>query len=147
MTHGPVVRSSVRLSWQLTDRHSQLTWAALGGGLAAVALAFWGLPAIDLHGPLHRLGIMDLLCGGTRAAYLTMTGRWTLAWYYNPLGPLAVVAAAVLMLRAGVGLLTRHWLTLRVRLSRRVRRVAVVALAVVVVVLTARQQLLVDVLR
>jgi hypothetical protein len=59
--------------------------AALCLAVVAAALAVWGLPSLDIHGPLHRLGVMDLLCGGTRAAYFTVTGRWATAWEYNPL--------------------------------------------------------------
>ena len=46
-------------------------------------MALWGLPPVDLHGPLHRLGIMDPVCGGTRSAYFAVSARWALAWYYN----------------------------------------------------------------
>jgi len=76
-------RRPFRLSWERTDRFAVLTRLALVGALVASALALWGLPPVDLHGPIHRLGIMDLLCGGTRAAYFTMTARWALAWYYT----------------------------------------------------------------
>ncbi|HEY3547917.1 MAG TPA: DUF2752 domain-containing protein [Propionicimonas sp.] len=140
-------RSSVRLAWRSTDRHVQLTRAALGAALALVALALWGLPPVDLHGPLHRLGIMDLLCGGTRAAYFTVTGRWSMAWFYNPLGPLAVVTTALMLLRAVVGHLTRRWVVVEVTVTRTAWRVLLAAASVVVLALTVRQQLMVDVLR
>ncbi len=32
----------------------------------AVAMAVFGLPPVDPHGPFHRFGIMDPLGGGTR---------------------------------------------------------------------------------
>lgn len=48
---------------------------ALCGLMAAVVLAVFGLPPADLHGVLHRLGVMDPLCGGTRSVYLTLHGR------------------------------------------------------------------------
>ncbi len=146
-TREPVSRSSVRLTWRPIDQHAELTWVALGGTFAALALAIWGLPPVDLHGPLHRLGIMDPLCGGTRAALFTVTAQWSLAWYYNPLGPLAIVAAGVMMLRAAVGVLTRRWLTLQVTLTRRPARAAFVALSLAALALSVRQQLMVDVLR
>ncbi|HEY3547815.1 MAG TPA: DUF2752 domain-containing protein [Propionicimonas sp.] len=140
-------RSSARLAWQSTDRHVQLTRTALGAALALVVLAFWGLPPVDVHGPLHRLGIMDLLCGGTRAAYFTVTGRWSLAWFYNPLGPLAVVTTTLLLLRALVGVVTRRWVVLEVTVTRTAWRILIAAASVVLLALTVRQQLLVAVLR
>ncbi|MBU4337236.1 MAG: DUF2752 domain-containing protein [Actinobacteria bacterium] len=134
-----------RLRWEPTDRYAAFTYIAVGGVLASSALAIWGLPVLDLHGPLHRLGIMDFLCGGTRAAYFTTRGRWAMAWYYNPLGPLAVIGAAVMTLRAGVGLATRRWLAVEGGFRGRSRAV-LVAGCVAAVALTVRQQLLVDVL-
>lgn len=74
-------------------------------------MAVFGLPPVDLHGLLHHVGIMDPLCGGTRATAYTARGEWALAWRYNPLGFLAVVAAAAAVLRAVVGLLARRWVT------------------------------------
>ena len=63
------------------------------GASIAVAMAIYGLPAVDLHPPLHRLGIMDPLCGGTRAARYAAQGRFEDAWTYNPLGIVAVYGA------------------------------------------------------
>jgi len=59
-------RRPVRLRWEQADRHPTLTPLAAAGLLAAAILAVVGLPPVDLHGPLHRLGIMDPLCGMTR---------------------------------------------------------------------------------
>lgn len=56
-----------RVSWSPADQHGrQLTWLAAGGLLVGVVLAVSGPPRIDLHGPLHHLGIMDPMCGMTR---------------------------------------------------------------------------------
>lgn len=139
-------RPLLRLTWDRIDFHRIMTGVALGGAVAALALALWGLPPVDLHGPLHRVGIMDFLCGGTRAAYFTVTGDWDAAWYYNPIGPLAVVGAALAVLRALAGLATGRWLNLRVAWTRRRVTVASTACAVLVIALTVRQQLMVDVL-
>jgi hypothetical protein len=104
-------------------------------------MAVFGLPPVDLHGLLHHVGIMDPLCGGTRATAYTARGEWALAWRYNPLGFLAVVAAAAAVLRAVVGLLARRWVTVTVAWTpRRVRTVAVTA-TVLLVALTVRQQM------
>jgi len=54
-------RLPLRLHWQPTDRHPVL---------AAV-----GLPPVDLHGPLHYLGVMDPLCGMTRGTVAVLRGR------------------------------------------------------------------------
>lgn len=147
-TRAPVERPrrALRMSWETTDRYPAVTYIAVGGALASLALAMWGLPAVDLHGPLHRLGIMDFLCGGTRAAYFTARGQWAMAWYYNPLGPLAVTGAALMTLRAGVGRGTRRWLALDVGGSRRGARAALLVGCVAALVLTVRQQLMVDLL-
>ena len=68
-----------------------------------------GLPPIDLHGPLHWVGIMDPLCGGTRAARYTAIGQWGQAWHYNPLGIVTVLAVGLLLLRGAVGVTTGRW--------------------------------------
>ena len=111
------------------------TWLALTGLIGAVILAILGLPAIDIHGPLHYAGIMDPFCGATRSVYLTMHGQWQAALRYNPAAPLLLLAAAALVLRGAAGWWTGRWVHLRVP------RRAVIALAVVVVVvLEVRQQ-------
>lgn len=141
------MHSSVRLSWRSSDQYRGLTRVALGGAAVAAAMALWGLPPLDLHGPLHRLGIMDPLCGGTRAAYFAVTARWALAWYYNPLGPVAVVAAGLMVLRAAVGHLSGHWLGVQVTLSRRVARGLYVSSCVALLALGVRQQVIAGALR
>lgn len=103
-------------------------------------MAVFGLPPVDLHGPLHHVGIMDPLCGGTRAAAYTGRGEWPLAWRYNPLWILAVLAAALAGLRAGIGALTGRWVTLSVAWTPRRVRVVLVTATVLLVALTVRQQ-------
>lgn len=115
------------------------TIAAAATVLAAIALRVMGVPTIDLHPPLHHLGVMDPLCGGTRATYLLLSGDVAGAARYNPVVfPLAAIVLAVLI-RAGVGILTGRWL--EVRLSRNARRALLAALGVTLVVLAVRQQL------
>ncbi len=141
------MQSSVTLSWSSTDRHTRLTWAAACLAVVAAAMAVWGLPPLDIHGPLHRLGVMDPLCGGTRAAYFAMTGRWAVAWYYNPLGPLTLIAVVLVLLRAALGRLTGRWVELTIVLTRRAGRALVAAASLLVVAMTVRQQLMVGILR
>ncbi|MFE6615926.1 DUF2752 domain-containing protein [Amycolatopsis sp. NPDC057786] len=120
------------------DRHRGLTIAAAVFLVGAVTLRLVGVPTIDLHGPLHYLGIMDPLCGGTRATFFLFTGEAAAAVRYNPLVfPLAVAVLCVLA-RSGIGMVTGRWL--EIRLSRRWRRGAVAVLIVGMAVLSVRQQ-------
>jgi Protein of unknown function (DUF2752) len=118
------------------DRHRMLAPLAAGGVLAAGMLAVVGLPPIDLHGPLHELGIMDPLCGMTRGTVAVLRGQLELAWAYNPASPLLVAGAALALGRWMVGRMTGRWLEVRVRPSR----VAWAAGAVAVLVLWVNQQ-------
>ena len=132
----------VSVSIESVDTHRRMTILSFSGLIVAGLLAVVGVPSVDLHGPLHHLGIMDPFCGGTRAAFLLARGDWAGAWTYNPIVfPLA--AAALLMLgRTAVGIFTSRWLA--VRLTR--RRTFVVLLAVALVILEVRQQLHADLL-
>ena len=131
----------VRVGMTRVDRNS-LNWPSFAAAvtvLAAIALRVMGVPTIDLHPPLHHLGIMDPLCGGTRATYLLLSGDAVGAARYNPgVFPLAAIVLTVLI-RAGVGILTGRWL--EVRLSRGARRTLLAAIGVALAVLTVRQQL------
>ncbi len=125
------------------DRHDGMRWVTIIGaaGLsAAVAMALLGLPPVDLHGPFHRIGIMDPFCGGTRAARLTARGDLAEAWTYNPLGIAATFTAAASVVRLSIGLLERRWINVAVAwtplLSRSVLIVAILLLAA----LEVRQQ-------
>jgi hypothetical protein len=136
----------LRFSWQSYNAHRLITVAAVLGVAAAGVMAVVGLPPIDLHGPLHYVGIMDPLCGGTRAARYTMRGEWAQAWRYNPLGILAVAGAVAGVGRAAVGILSGRWLTVTVSWTPRRRRVIVAVVLAVMIVLEVRQQLLAELL-
>lgn len=136
----------LRWSWQRNDRHRLVTTVALLGMAAAVAMAVFGLPPVDLHGPLHRFGIMDPLCGGTRAARYTTQSQFGLAWKYNPLGMITVVMAAVVTARAVLGLLGRRWLNLHVGWTPRRLKIAIVVASLLLGLLEIRQQLRADLL-
>jgi uncharacterized membrane protein YfcA len=110
------------------DKQPVWTWIALAGLVIAGLLAVVGLPHADLHGPLHYLGVMDPLCGGTRSVYLTLHGRLANAMRYNPAGPPLVAAAVAVLIRAVVGWSTGHWLSLHVP-RRMLIPVAVLAIA------------------
>ena len=132
------------LSWAVepTDRHRPITILATVGLFAGVLMAFLGLQPVDLHGPLHHLGLMDPFCGGTRAAYYTLRGQGGQAWRYNPLGLVAVLAASVAVARAAAGLLTRRWVNLTMRWSPARRRTLVATIVVAAAALEVRQQLI-----
>lgn len=107
------------------------------GLLVGALLALVGVPRVDLHGPLHHVGIMDPLCGGTRAAFLLAHGRWGAAWTYNPVVfPLAIGGVAMLC-RTAVGAASGRWVTLHLA----DRRPLIVLLVVAVAALAVRQQL------
>lgn len=143
---SPAAGRSVRLEWSGTDGMRALTVVGTLGLVAAVSLGIFGLPSVDLHGPLHRLGIMDPLCGGTRAARLTAQGRLLDAWRYNPLGIFATLGAALAGARLAVGLLTRRWLNVRVAWTPKRTRLVIAALLLATIALQFRQQAHADLL-
>jgi hypothetical protein len=93
------------------DRYPWWTTIALATAAIIVALAVVGLPPVDLHGPLHYLGIMDPLCGGTRSVYLTTHGDLAAAIQYNPAAPLVPLITVALLGRAIVGRVFGWWIT------------------------------------
>jgi hypothetical protein len=96
------------------DAHPLWTRIALCGLLVALLLAVLGVPHLDIHGPLHHLGVMDPFCGGTRSVYLTLHGHLRDAVRHNPAGPILVVAALALVLRAAIGWSSRRWVDVHV---------------------------------
>ncbi len=94
--------------------HAAWTWVALGGLIGAVVLALVGVPHVDLHEPLHYLGVMDPLCGATRSVYLTLHGHLDEAARFNPAGPVLLVAAMLAVSRAVVGRATGCWVYVRI---------------------------------
>ncbi len=95
------------------DTHRVITWTAAVGLATTAVLALAGLPAANLHGPLHFLGLMDPLCGMTRGMFYTGHGQWATAWRYNPGSLLLAAGAIAAILRAGVGAFTGRWLQVR----------------------------------
>lgn len=128
------------LWWSRRDEHRWITVLAAAGLTVAAAMAVYGLPPVELHGLLHRFGIMDPLCGGTRAVRYAARGQWALSWAYSPLGIPLVLGAGAVLVRAALGLVSGLWLTLTLG-SRSRRPVAWVA-AALFVALGLRQQLI-----
>ncbi|HSS24727.1 MAG TPA: DUF2752 domain-containing protein, partial [Mycobacterium sp.] len=118
------------------DTHPVWTRIALGGFLAALLLAVFGLPHLDLHGPLHYFGIMDPFCGSTRSVYLTVHGHIRDAVRYNPAGPALVAASLALLLRAAIGWSSRRWVDVHVP-----QRLLIPVAVVMLVALDINQQL------
>jgi uncharacterized membrane protein YfcA len=141
MVGGGVGPARPAASEQRNDIHPVWTWISLVGLAVAVLLAIVGLPPIDIHGPLHYLGVMDPLCGGTRSVYLTLHGQLREAMRYNPAGPLLLVLAAALVLRAVAGRLTGYWMNVRVP-----RRILIPLIVLALIALQVNQQLHVDLL-
>lgn len=120
----------IALRWAESDQYRRLLALVLWGAVGAVALALLGLPPVDLHGPTHYLGIMDPMCGMTRAVRFFARGDLAAAWRYNPASfALALLAAAVLV-RAAVGFVSNRWLELEI--IRRQAAIGVLSLAVAV---------------
>jgi hypothetical protein len=122
--------------FEASDTHPRLWPLALAGLGVAGLLATFGLPPVDLHGPLHRLGVMDPLCGGTRGLRAIALGRIGQAWAFNPLSVVLFVGAWVALARAGIGRLTGRWVAVRRQSGRQVWAV----LCVLVVALEVNQQ-------
>jgi hypothetical protein len=128
-----------RLRVRVVRRHDAepvWTWIALAGLVIAVLLAIVGLPRIDIHGPLHYLGVMDPLSGGTRSVHLTMHGHLRDALRYNPASPMLVLAAAALLMRSALGWATGYFLSVHVP-----RRLLIPVMVVALVALEVNQQL------
>jgi hypothetical protein len=136
----------VHFSLTRADRHRGLTYAAALGAAASLALWLLGLPPVDLHPPWHHVGVMDPLCGGTRAARLTMHGDLRKAWRYNPLGIAAVVAAFTVTGRAVLGIVSGRWIDVHIRSTKTATRVACTLAAAAFVALWIRQQHIADLL-
>jgi len=121
------------------ESHDGLPWLvglAVVGVLGALALRWFGLPGIDIHGPFHRNGIMDPFCGGTRAAFVLTRGDLVGAWSWNPLVVLMAAAVLLVLARAAVGWMTKRWVNVYLP-----RRYAFGGLAVLLVIIEVNQQM------
>lgn len=134
------VRAAAWMRIDRTDQNLVLTITGIAGLVVAVVMAVFGLPPVDIHSPFHYMGVMDPLCGGTRAARLTAQGNWGAAWRYNPLGILATVAAALALVRLLIGVATHRWISVRFVWSPRRQRVAYAIVIAAMVALEVRQQ-------
>lgn len=132
------------VAWSARDHARAFTLVALVLAAAGVGLRVVGVPQVDLHTPLHHLGIMDPGCGGTRAMYLLFSGDVAGAALYNPVVFPLVLGVLVMLVRAASGWTTHRWLT--VRLPGRARRVVAVTALVLLLALWVRQQAMAELL-
>lgn len=139
-------RLGLTVSWESCDGYRWVAGFAIAGLLAASVMAVVSLPPVDFHPPWHRFGVMDPLCGGTRAARFTVQGKWSEAWNYNPLGVLTIFGAGAVVLRSLVGVVSGRWLHVWIRWTPRRIRTALAIGVVLVTLLEIRQQLRADLL-
>lgn len=148
MTRRPALDRSgfgvvgVQLRW---DHDDSLTWSAplaFGGLAAASLLAIFGMPPVNLHGPLHFIGVMDPLCGMTRGVAASMRGDLLTAWRFNPASPLVPILGLTAIARWAYGRLVGRWLTVRYRRTT----ISTTMIAVAVVALEINQQMHADLL-
>lgn len=103
------------------DSWRAMTWTAVAVITGGSVLAVFGLLPASVHGPLHFYGVMDPLCGATRAVRLALRGDLGTSWQYNPIGAPLVALSVLLLARAGVGCLWGRWITPGLHLSRTAR--------------------------
>ncbi len=139
---GQVRSPAVRWRWSGADRHRAFTRVAVAGLVVTGLLAVYGLPPVDLHGPLHYLGVMDPLCGMTRGVRLVARGGLAGAVRYNPAAPLVPLGGVLLLVRHVYGSRTGRWADVSIRWTPAL----VTAAALVVALLWARQQANADLL-
>lgn len=132
----------VSLGWERNDRHPTITRLALIGIPLTILLAVLGLPPIDIHGPLHYLGIMGPTCGLTRGVMWTVRGDLARAWQFNPASLLVVLTMIGLTIRAAFGRTTGRWLTLPLRWRPWLWLIP----ALLAILLAVRQQINIDLL-
>lgn len=99
------------------DRYRAVTFLTLAGIAGAFALRIFGLPQVDLHSPLHYLGLMDPLCGLTRAVRALALDDIGGALEYNPASLALALGTVLVMTRTAFGLMTHRWISVAV--SRR----------------------------
>jgi hypothetical protein len=130
MTPNPRIEPPIHFYWKDSDPHRQLTIAAVLGSIGASALALFGFPPVDIHSPLHHIGVMDPLCGMTRAVTALAMGDAATAWLYNPASFALAAAAGFLFVRAVIAWTSGRWLAATVRWRRTSMAVAILAIIV-----------------
>jgi hypothetical protein len=130
----------VMFGWETHDRHPTTTRLALVGIPIAVIVAIVGVPPVDIHGPLHYLGIMGPTCGMTRGVMWTTRGDLARAWQFNPASLLVIPSMLALTGRSVYARITGRWLNLHLRW----RPWLWIVPATLIILLSIRQQLNVE---
>ncbi len=130
------------MRWDQDDAFPWLSPLAACGLVAATLLAIIGMPPVNLHSPLHFMGIMDPFCGMTRGAAATMRGELLTAWRFNPASPLILLLGVAALVRTGCGRFAGRWLTVDYRRTT----ISTALIAIAVVALEINQQLNADLL-
>lgn len=107
--------SGAWVAWEGHDGHPTTTRLVLLGIPLLALVAVVGLPPIDIHGPLHYLGIMGPTCGMTRGAMWSSRGDLLRAWKFNPASLLVIPTILGVTFRAVYGRLRGRWLNLHLR--------------------------------
>ena len=110
-------RSLLTIAWVDRDTVRDLTVITLVAYGIAAGLAVFGLPPVSIHGPLHFVGIMDPLCGMTRAVRFLALGDVGNAIRYNPASPLLAVLSVGILARAAIGACSGRWLVVHAQSS------------------------------
>lgn len=118
------------------DRHPTWTALALVGMPLTILVAVFGQPPFGLS-LLHYFGLVGPTTGMTRGVMWFARGDLTRAWAFNPVSLLVLPSVGLLLARAAYGRLTGCWIS--VSLQR--RRWLVIAAALLLILLTVRQQL------
>lgn len=129
---------TVQITLTGRDTHFVITATAIFGLVATAILAAAGLPGANIHGLAHFVGVMDPACGLTRGMYHAGRGEFSTAWQYNPASLPLLAGAAIVAVRAAIGLITHRWVT--VRLGGRLRWALFVLGFVAFVLLWVNQQ-------
>ena len=117
------------------------TWAATLVTTVGITLAVFGLLPLNLHGPLHFYGIMDPLCGATRAVRLALRGDLAGSWRYNPIGAPIALLSVLLLIRSSVGWTSGRWITVKLFLPRASKLALVGVIVLLTVALEVNQQM------
>ncbi|MGH9211510.1 MAG: DUF2752 domain-containing protein [Acidimicrobiales bacterium] len=125
------------------DPSPALSVVAVAGLVTAMLLARFGMPPVNVHSPLHFVGVMDPACGMTRGSAATLRGDLGRAWWYNPASPLVIAGGIAVVVRWFVGQASGRWVCARLAFTR----LTVVVAGVAFVALDVYQQLHVDRLR
>ncbi len=122
-------RTPPLLAWEQVDAHPHLAVPAAIGLMVAIALAIFGMPPVNLHGPLHFARVMDPMCGMTRAVASLARGNLARAIWYNPASPVVLLGGVTALARAVYGRRSGRWLNVSWRSPTRVTMVVMLVTA------------------